>query len=192
MDDVWRGPKWFRNVSLDERLKNARIPNKLPLDVDLTRVLTLREWVEQPDDLLVLQCANTYTAAGYAATLLGQMIQDQGLSGRWVVATRYIEMITDAFDGGLGEEYESTHLLKYLRGTFDVVVLDGLGEEYNRSGLDGATFAQNALGDLIKTRFEKGLVTIVTTPCDPLSLSSKYGSRVGAYVAEGTVVQLGR
>ena len=68
--------------------------------------------------------------------------------------------------------------MKYITRGFDVLVLDGLGEEASTD------FERKILGSLIKGRYEHGKTTIITTAMTPQDFKL-YGARVAAYVMEG-------
>jgi DNA replication protein DnaC len=103
-----------------------------------------------------------------------------GESARWVAAEHYISMYKDEWDdsdnqGRLWRE------LKYILKGYDVVVIDGLGEEPNTD------FERKVLASLVRTRVEHELTTIITTPLNSVELAD-YGSRMGYYVEMGVTV----
>jgi DNA replication protein DnaC len=102
------------------------------------------------------------------------------VSGRWVEADDYIEMIKDSFDndGLLPEMYSSPHVVKYVKGVFDVVVIDGLGEERLTE------FASHELGSLIRKRFDKQKATIITSRLSLQDIKNRYGSRLANPLAD--------
>lgn len=109
------------------------------------------------------------------------------VSGRWIDADDYIEMLKDSFgsdDGNLPSMYSSPYLVKYVKGTFDVLVLDGLGEERKTE------FAQHELGSLIRKRFDRGKVTIITTTLSMSDIVARYGKRLGAVLADFELVKV--
>jgi DNA replication protein DnaC len=108
-----------------------------------------------------------------AAELLKGYISN-GMSGRWVEADDYIDMIKDSFDndGKLGDEYSSPYLVKYIKGSFDVLVLDGLGEERLTE------FAAHELGSLIRKRHDRLKTTIITSRLSMVDIKNRYGERL--------------
>ena len=89
-------------------------------------------------------------------------------------------MIKDSFDneGLLPMEYSSPFMVKNIKGVFDVVVLDGLGDERLTE------FAAHEIGTLIRTRYDKMLTTIVTTRLTIPEIKARYGERLASPLAE--------
>jgi DNA replication protein DnaC len=74
-------------------------------------------------------------------------------------------------DGELPEEYSSPYLAKYIRTVYDVVVLDGLGEE------NDTEFTRRSIMTLLSQRVNAQLPTIVTSLYNPKKLALRYGDR---------------
>lgn len=139
-------------------------------------------WLEKDDTgVLVLQSKTGKNAAA-AVPLLVALI-NKGKSVRWISSDDYVRMYKEQWDEDGREEYWRT--LKYIDRAFDVLVLDGLGDEVNTD------FEKKVLGSLIKGRTERGLTTVINTQYNQMELSL-YGGRVGAYATEGTLVSFGR
>lgn len=109
-----------------------------------------------------------------AVCVLNRLLTRPKVSGRFVDADDYIEMIKDSFDSGgeLPAMYSSPHLLKYIKGVWDVVVLDGLGQERRTE------FAKHELGSLIRHRHDHNLTTIITSTLGIPELLNVYGDRI--------------
>ena len=118
--------------------------------------------------------------------VLNCLLATPKVSGRFVDADDYIEMIKDSFDAGgsLPEMYSSPHLLKYIKGVWDVVVLDGLGQERRTD------FAKHELGSLIRHRHDHGLTTIITSTMGIPDLLNVYGDRIKSPLKDMTQVTL--
>ena len=176
----WKSEVWWRNRPLEERRFHMGLPRR------------------------IFEALNTYqldrdfpTCPGYiirgvewgdsvqAAFMLNQLVE-KGLSGRWMDADDYIEMLKDSFDsqGGLPAMYGNPYLDKYVKGVFDVVVLDGLGEERKTD------FAAHELGTLIRKRYDRMKTTIITTQLTVSDISDalRYGRRVKDAIADFTVL----
>lgn len=110
------------------------------------------------------------------------------LSGRFVSSDRYVEMLKDQFDNDnqLPEMYAMPHLIKYIKGVFDIVVVDGLGEERLTE------FAQHELGSLLRQRYEDCRSTIITTSLTSSDLVKRYGQRISGVIGDMTRVELTR
>jgi len=177
----WKSEVWWRNRPLEERRFHMGLPRRIaesladPPDTSppsltmatpglIIRGVTIRESV------IAARILNAYVEAGK--------------SGRWMDADDYIEMLKDSFDsqGGLPAMYGNPYLDKYVKGVFDVVVLDGLGEERNTE------FAAHELGTLVRKRYDRMKTTIITTQLTVSDISGRYGPRVKDAIADFTVL----
>ena len=177
----YKSSKYHRNLPVDERLKNARIPKRLRnVDVDLTitgasSTSTVKRWfdADAPSDAYI--CGGTGTGKSWlAATMLKYSITRWGTSGAFITADRFIEACYDEVrnHGELPDEYSDPHMLKYLRRGYDLVVLDGLGEEKTTE------FTIKAVTSLIITRYDQMLPTIITASRPLPMLSPIYGDKM--------------
>jgi hypothetical protein len=185
-DGLFKSPKWFRHHDTETLLKWSKIP-KLFTQQNAVSSTLLRTYMDEYErgSLLTLIASNTELCARAAASVLTALIK-RGETGRWVTASGYIEMVKAEWDEEDMSRYSTPHLVKYINATFDVLVLDGLGEEH------GTQFTNKALGSLIKGRHERGLSTLITPPHDTTSLGHMYGGRVGSYIGSGEVLPIGR
>jgi DNA replication protein DnaC len=122
-----------------------------------------------------------------AVTALTTLINKQQVSGRFVSADTYIEMLKDQFGGSdnlLPEMYSTPYLVKYIQGVFDVVIVDGLGQERETE------FAIHEIGSLLRRRFDDMRSTVITTTLSPMNLIRRYGERVSGVVNAMTVVRV--
>jgi DNA replication protein DnaC len=68
--------------------------------------------------------------------------------------------------------YSSPFIVKYLQGVFDVVVLDGVGQERETE------FSIHEVGSLLRRRYDDMRTVIITTTLPPLAFTRRYGDRV--------------
>jgi len=171
----WKSENWWRNRSVDERLFHLHIPKRIRENMEDWESVALKG-----DGNLFIQGASGSGKSLIAAKTLTTIIQNHKVSGRWVEADDYIEMIKDSFDndGVLPEMYSSPHVVKYVKGVFDVVVIDGLGEERLTE------FASHELGSLIRKRFDKQKSTIITSRLSLQDIKHRYGPRLANPLAD--------
>jgi hypothetical protein len=96
-------------------------------------------------------------------------------------------MLKDQFgdsDNLLPSMYSSPYLVKYLQGVFDVVVLDGAGQERETE------FASHELGSLLRRRHDDMRTTIITSSLSVLDFTKRYGDRVKSIVNDMSVIRL--
>jgi DNA replication protein DnaC len=171
----WKSDKWWRNRPVEERLYHLRLPKRIEAGLPGPRgqEVTVPLFNDIPDGILITGPAKTGKSLK-AASLLQSFVSRHGMSGRWVEANDYVDMIKEGFgnDGMLPEMYSSPHLVKYIRGVFDVIVLDGLGEEYKTE------FASHELASLVRKRYDNMKPTIITTPLSLAELQDKYHERL--------------
>jgi len=171
----WKSEAWWRNRSTAERLFHLHIPRRINDNMDKWKALDTA-----PDENLFLQGPSGSGKSLIAAKTLTTLIENHKVSGRWVEADDYIEMIKDSFDneGVLPEMYSSPHVVKYVKGVFDIVVIDGLGEERLTE------FASHELGSLIRKRYDKQKTTIITSRLSIQDIKNRYGSRLANPLAD--------
>ena len=109
----------------------------------------------------------------------------------------YAEMIFEHKNswGRTEDSSASEDLLKSLYGrqvndwwNTRVLVLDDVGKEH--SGQSG--FTVNTLHDLLRSRYDKGLPTVVTTNLDPSDWGMSYGEAMASFIHEAfTIVAVG-
>jgi DNA replication protein DnaC len=183
----WKSSRWWRNRTVEERTTWANIPQRwLPfelseLDLPAPVLEKASAWVESyspgSDGLLIMGSSRTGKTV-LATCILKELIRSHSVSGRFVSADRYVEMLKDQFDNNneLPEMYAIPHLVKYLQGVFDIVLLDGLGEERLTD------FAKQELGSLLRHRYEDCNATIVTTSETPTDIVRRYGTRISGTI----------
>jgi len=184
----WKSAKWWRNRPYQERLAWSHIPPRWSdLTVDLSPAC--EDWLEAynvkcPGLLIMGARQSGKTVTGIA--LMKALMHKWPVSGRFVSSDRYVEMLKDQFDNDnqLPEMYAMPHLIKYLKGVFDVVVLDGLGEERLTE------FAQHELGSLLRQRYEDCRATIVTTSLSKSDLIKRYGQRIAGVIGDMPKMEL--
>ena len=178
----WKSDVWWRNRPLAERLDFLHIPLRIR-----------KEGIELDESLsclgnLLIQGPAGSGKSTHAAKLLYNTIANEKMSGRWIEADDYIDMIKDSFDnnGLLPEMYSTPHLVKYVKGVFDQVVLDGLGEERLTE------FAAHELGSLIRKRYDRNLPTIITSSLSLPDIKNRYGNRLATALADFDVEPMTR
>lgn len=191
----WKSNRWWQNRSVDERIAWAALPSRWRGiaygDVEIPRKILNQTstWL----DTFSIGAPGLFITgpSGTAKTILAQAVlkelfHDHPVSGRFVAADRYVEMLKDQFDNDneLPEMYAMPHLVKYVKGLFDVVVLDGVGQERKTE------FNQHEVGSLVRRRFEDGRTTIITTTLPVSDFVRQYGQRVAAAIQEFKVVSL--
>lgn len=192
----WHSNKYWQNRSAEDRVKNLRIPARYR-DKDLsnydkskgdeTAFEAVEHWcstIERNHSEGMGLYLYGHTGVGKTHLAQGaalQVIRNHNLSGIFITADRYIEMVYDEMrnDGDLPEPYSDPFLLKYMRRTFDILVLDGLGSERATT-----EFARNAIISLIDNRYEERLITVVTSILPPAELSRTYGKRLLSIIQE--------
>lgn len=182
----WKSAAWWRNRSADERLFHAKIPQRFrSLEADIPSVAA--HWVntyEEGQSLFV------HGKPGTGKTVIAQAVMKllitNGHSGRFVSSDQYIEMLKDQFDNDnvLPEMYSSPHLVKYIQGVFDVVLLDGVGQERETE------FSVHEIGSLIRRRYENMRSVIITTTLGVTDFNRRYGDRVKSAVLDMVEVRV--
>jgi DNA replication protein DnaC len=175
----WKSEQWWNHRPLEERLFHLHLPARIKEQLRDGAIDPYCATWEPGKSLLIAGKSGTGKSF-QAADILDGLIRTHPISGRWVEADDYIDMIKDSFDndGLLPEMYSSPHLVKYIKGVFDVVVLDGLGEERLTE------FAAHELGSLIRKRFDRMKSTIITSSLTLVDIKHRYGSRLAAALAD--------
>lgn len=187
----WKSENWWRNRPVDERLFHAKIPQRLASipDANITLSTSILGWLSdyQPGNSLYLYGKTGTGKSVVAQRILKEIICDKSLSGRFVTADRYLEMLKDQFDNEnvLPSMYSSPYLIKYLQGVFDVVVLDGVGQERETD------FANHEIGSLIRRRYEDMRSVIITSTLSSMDFTRRYGDRVKNAVMDMTEIRIG-
>lgn len=190
----WKSEKWWRNRPKEERLHHLNIPkrwrsikfNDLTLsDEIMSQARTWLENYERGSSLYI------YGRSGAGKTTLAQalaqvLVNDKELSGRFLGSDRYIDMLHDSFDHNneLPEMYSSRFLLKYIQGVFDVLVLDGVGQERDTE------FTRHEIGSLVRRRYEDERSIIITTALPRLDFIRRYGDRIKVAVSEMDTIKV--
>lgn len=188
MTTDWKGPRYWRNRPLEERLNNLRIPRRfesMTLESysksigDQDVYYAIMTWLKNSEENIA-SGSGLYLFGGtgvgkthLAIGLLKEVITKTQISGYYIPATTYLEMMYDELnnDGSLPEEYESPYTSKYLRAIYDVVVFDGLGDE------NDTEFTRRSIMNLLNQRINNNLPTIITSLYNPKKLSLRYGER---------------
>lgn len=174
----WKSAAWWRNRSLDERLFHLNVPKRIEIALPDGDSKFAVEWL--PESNLLINGSSGTGKSLIAAGHIVNVLKHHPVSGKWVEADDYIDMLKDSFDndGLLPEMYSSPHLVKYIKGVFDVIVIDGLGEERLTE------FASHELGSLIRKRFDQNRSTIITSRLSLQDIKNRYGTRLANPLAE--------
>lgn len=188
MTTGWKGPRYWRNRPLEERLSNLRVPRRfdsMTLESysksigDQDVYYAIMTWLKNAEEN-ISSGTGLYLFGGtgigkthLAIGLLKDVVAKLPISGYYIPATTYLEMMYDELnnDGSLPEEYESPYTSKYLRAIYDVVILDGLGDE------NDTDFTRRSITNLLNQRINNNLPTIITSLYNPKKLSLRYGER---------------
>jgi DNA replication protein DnaC len=181
----WKSAVWWRNRSVEERLFHAKIPPRFKGDIELPDEIC--SWLVdyEPGSNLFIYGKSGAGKTAMAQSVLSQLIRG-GASGRFTSSDRYIEMLKDQFDSEnvLPEMYSSPYLVKYIKGVFDVVLVDGVGQERETE------FSTHEIGSLIRRRYDDVNTVIVTTTLSPIDFVRRYGDRVKSAVMDMTQVKV--
>lgn len=181
----WKSEIWWQNRSLDERLFHLHLPTRIVgqgMRMDVAHEYDYFKGWSTGRSLLITGLPGTGKSTA-AAEILDALTREYQIAGRWVEADDYIEMIKDSFDndGSLPEMYSSPHIIKYLK-VWDIVVIDGLGEERKTE------FAQHELGSLIRKRYDRNKSTIITSSLKFKDIIDRYGQRVATALTDFDVL----
>lgn len=179
----WKSAGWWRNRSEEERLAFLKIPPRIQGYVEKfadNRIDTAfaDDWEPSMNMLITGGHRGKSTMAAF---LLQLITTHHKVAGRWVAADKYIEMLKDSFDNGGGllpVEYGSPYTIKNIKNVFDIVVIDGLGDERLTD------FAQHEIGSLIRTRYDNCRSTIVTSSLTMDDIKQRYGDRLASPLGE--------
>jgi DNA replication protein DnaC len=195
----WHSVKYWRNRSPKERLENARLPKRYrnssfesyDLETgDANAVNAINLWLADAEDNIANGMGLfLFGSAGVgkthlAAAILRNIVTNHQLSGSFVTADTYLEMMYDEMrnDGELPEMYADPNLSKYFKRTFDLLVLDALGEE------KATDFSRKAVTTLVESRYNNQLPMIVTSAYNPSSIKRLYGDRFSSILFDCCLV----
>lgn len=182
----WKSAAWWRNRPVEERLFHAKVPQRFrAFEAELSPVAA--NWVNNYEEG---QSLFIHGKPGTGKTVIAQEVLKhlvtKGCSARFVSAEQYIEMLKDQFDNDnlLPEMYSSPYLIKYIQGVFDVVLLDGVGQERETE------FSTHEIGSLIRRRYENVRTVIITTTLGVTDFNRRYGDRVKSAVLDMAEVRV--
>lgn len=177
----WKSELWWRKRPVEERIHHIHINPRIAhhgYSADKPNLPYLDNW--QPGDSLLITGKTSTGKSTLAAEVVDWLVRNHEVSARWIDTDDYIEMLKDSFDddGDLPEMYSTPHLIKYVKGVFDIVVVDGLGEERRTE------FASHELGSLIRRRYDRMKSTIVTSTLGLPDIKARYGERLASPLAD--------
>ena len=181
----WKSAAWWRNLDVLDRIHFMKIPKRIAEQAgarNTQMTANVESWVsewEQGSNLFI-QGPSGSGKSTQAAMALITLIKHNRASGRWIDPDRYIDAIKDSFDndGLLPQEYGSPYTVKNIKAVFDVLVIDGLGEERLTE------FAAHEIASLIRTRFDNMRSTIITSRLSMEDIKNRYGDRLSTPLAE--------
>jgi len=179
----WKSGNWWRNRSLEERVYHAKVPARHAIATRAVSptwkdpsIAAVDKWVASytPGKSLLIQGYALTGKTFQAVNVLTALMENHKVSGRFIDTDDYVAMVKDSFDSseGLPEMYSSQHLLKYIKGTWDILVIDGLGQERLTD------FAKHEIGSLIRHRHAHMLTTIITSEHSAADIRHIYTSRM--------------
>lgn len=190
----WKSEKWWRNRSAEERLYHLNVPSRWKdikysdVALDTPVLAQASEWLDNftPGDSLLISGRSGSGKTILAQALVKQLVATNELSGKFLASERYIEMLQDTFDNNnvLPEMYSTPHLLKYIQGVFDIVLLDGVGQERDTE------FTRHEIGSLIRRRYENKRSVIITTSFSQMDFIRRYGDRVKLALSEMATIKI--
>ena len=168
-----RSTRWLKGQTIDERTESACIPLSLTgarlenYDVERgdkyahdTVFKWLRNYEDHREKGIGLQLVGTHGSGKthLAIAALRAAIRSYRQCGRYITTNNYIRALDESRnnDGVLPDNYPDGNLLHYLRSAYDVVVLDDV------DSVRDTEFARRELTDLLESRVQNKLVTIVT------------------------------
>lgn len=187
----WKSENWWRNRSSEERLFHAKIPARLARRASDEVLLNTEvlAWLQdyEPGSSLYIHGRPGTGKSTVAQEVLRRLVVENPLSGRFVSADRYLEMLKDQFDNEnlLPSMYSSPYLIKYIQGVFDVLVLDGVGQERETD------FANHEIGSLIRRRYEDMRTVIITSTLTTMDFTRRYGDRVKSAISDMVEIKVG-
>lgn len=187
----WKSENWWRNRSAEERLFHTKIPARLSQfsSDEILLNTDVLAWLDsyEPGSSLYIHGRPGSGKSVLAQEVLRKIVTSNKLSGRFVSSDRYLEMLKDQFDNEnlLPSMYSSPYLIKYIQGVFDVLVLDGVGQERETE------FANHEIGSLIRRRYEDMRTVIITSTMTTMDFTRRYGDRVKSAVMEMTEIRVG-
>jgi DNA replication protein DnaC len=184
----WKSEKWWQNRSEQERLFHIRIPKRTESVGDVNLPSKVQAWVDtfNVGDNLLIHGRPGSGKTSLAATVARSLVRKYPVSARYVEADDYVDMIKESFEHGgvLPEMYSTPHLLKYIKSTFDVLILDGLGQERMTE------FTSHVIANLIKRRYSSMKTTIIVSPYNVVDINRRYEQFTASALAEYEVVSL--
>lgn len=183
----WKSAKWWQNRPPAERLFHARIPQRFNKPHGEEAPSEVRSWIDSftPGASLFITGRSGTGKTDLAVRVLRRLLEQHNLSGRFCTSDGYVEMLKDQFDNDnlLPEMYSTPYLVKYIQGVYDIVVLDGMGQERETE------FASHELGSLLRRRYNDMHTVIVTTSLSVLDFNRRYGDRVAVAVNDMTIIR---
>lgn len=164
----------FENFSLDVYGDNARVRERMEKNLAAARDY-VENFSRSRTNLLLI--GNTGTGKTHISTAIAREIISRGYDVIYDSAQNILaDFDDDQFRRRYGEEPKST---KYLE--CDLLIIDDLGTEFTTQ------FSVSCLYNLLNTRQNRSLATVISTNLTPEDLSKKYEDRIySRIVGSGT------
>ena len=157
----------FENFDLD--WYGTDTPERERMESNLAEAIAFAKRFDGSSGENLLLVGNTGTGKTHISTAIAKAVIERGYSVLYDSTQNIIsEFENDRFRSGYGAYEPKAD--KYL--TADLLILDDLGAEFSNQ------FTVSCLYNLLNTRQNKGLSTIISTNLHPTELSSKYEDRI--------------
>jgi DNA replication protein DnaC len=185
----WKSEKWWQNRSPEERMYHMHVPKRVQQQTVTTKLPTVtKRWIDDytVGDNLIIHGRPGSGKTTLAVDVATQLVMTHAVSARYVDADDYVEMTKESFEHGgeLPEMYSTPHLLKYVKGVFDIVILDNLGQERRTD------FSSHIVAGLIKKRFDQMKTTIIVSTLNVMDVNRRYEQFTSPALSAYTVVSL--
>jgi DNA replication protein DnaC len=193
----WKSAKYWRMRPVEERVRNLRVPPRYrsasfetfeanegsPEEALLSAVIKWTNSIEKrmEDGTGLYVYGKTGVGKTHlAVSALKAIVTAHNLSGLFLPYDLFVEMVHDARnnDGELPEMYGDPNLLKYIRRVYDILVIDNLNSDRLTE------YMAKTISNVIESRYEMQLPTIITTEIRPDKLATLYSPRVQSIIRE--------
>ena len=155
----------FENFSLDIYSDNEKVKERMTRNLDAAREY-VKNFSKKPANLLLI--GNTGTGKTHISSAIAREIISRGYDVIYDSAQNILsDFDNDQFRRRYDDEPKST---KYLE--CDLLIIDDLGTEFSTQ------FSVSCLYNLLNTRQNRALATIISTNLSPEDLSRKYEDRI--------------
>ncbi len=169
----------FENFDLSWYGENSEAYKKAEMNLKIAKAFA-KNFGKTYDNLLI--SGNTGTGKTHLSTAIAKEIITRGFDVIYDSAQNIVsDFEADKFRSGYSPSYEPKGE-KYLE--CDLLIIDDLGTEF------ASQFTVSCLYNLINTRHNKGLSTIISTNLSPEKLKSEYDGRITSRILGSDFTQL--